>query len=192
MQPRNIIMIKLQDKYKKEAIPAMMEKFGYKSIMAVPRVIKVVVNTGFGREIAGKAGDEQKKFLEMILDQLSLICGQKAVLTRAKKSIASFKTRKGMPMGAMATLRGKRMHDFLERVINVVLPRSRDFRGLETKSFDERGNFTFAIKEHITFPEIVQEKVRQIFGLEITVTTSSKSKEEGLELLKLLGFPFKA
>lgn len=185
-------MIKLQDKYKKEVIPAMVEKFGYKSIMAVPRIIKVVVNTGFGREIVSKAGDEQKKFQEMILEHLSLICGQKAVLTNAKKSIASFKIRQGMPIGAMATLRGKRMHDFLERVINFVLPRSRDFRGLETKSLDAQGNFTFAIKEHITFPEITQEKVRQIFGLEITVTTNSKSREEGLELLKLLGFPFKA
>ena len=184
-------MLKLKDKYQKEVIPQMTEKFGYKSIMAVPRIKKAVVNTGFGREIVAKTGDEQKKFQEAILEQLSLICGQKAVLTRAKKSIAGFKIRKGLPVGAKITLRGRIMYDFLERIINVVLPRSRDFRGIDPKSVDEKGNMTFAIKEYIAFPEIAQEKVRQIFGLEITVATDARSREEGLELLKLMGFPIK-
>lgn len=185
-------MMRLKDKYQKEAIPQMMEKFGYKSKMAVPRIKKVVVNTGFGREIVAKTGEEQKKTQEAILDQLSLICGQKAVLTSAKKAIASFKLRKGLPIGAMVTLRGGRMHDFLERVINVALPRSRDFRGIDSKSLDKQGNLTFAVKEHIAFSEVPPEKARQIFGLEITVVTDAKSKEEGLQLLKSMGFPIKA
>ncbi|MBI2450511.1 MAG: 50S ribosomal protein L5 [Candidatus Nealsonbacteria bacterium] len=184
-------MMKLSDKYIKEAVPEMMKKFGYKSIMAVPRIEKVSVNTGFGREIVAKTGDEQKKFQETILEQLSLICGQRAVLTQAKKSIASFKIRQGLPIGARVTLRSKRMYDFLERVINIVLPRSRDFQGINFKSLDKSGNLTFAIKEHIVFPEISQEKVRQIFGLEITVVINAGNREENLELLKLMGFPIK-
>ena len=184
-------MIKLRDKYIKEVAPEMMKKFGYKSIMAMPRVKKVSVNIGFGREIVAKTGDEQKKFQETILEQLSLICGQRAVLTQAKKSIASFKIRQGLPIGARVTLRGKRMYDFLERVINIVLPRSRDFQGIDSKSFDKDGNLTFAIREHIAFPEILQEKVRQIFGLEITVVINARNREENLELLKLMGFPIK-
>lgn len=184
-------MLKLKNKYQKEAMPQMIEKFGYKSPMAVPRIKKVVVNTGFGREAVSKTGDELKKLQETVLESLSLICGQRAVLTSAKKAISSFKLRKGLPIGAMVTLRGKRMYDFLERVINAVLPRSRDFRGIDSKSIDGQGNLTFAIKEHIVFPEISQEKSRQIFGLEITVVTNSRSREEGLELLKLIGFPIK-
>lgn len=169
----------------------MLKKFSYKSVMAVPRIRKVVVNTGFGKEAVSKTGDELKKLKENILESLSLICGQRAVLTTAKKAISSFKLRQGLAIGAMVTLRGKRMYDFLERIINVVLPRSRDFRGLEPKSIDGKGNLTFAIREHIAFPEISQEKSRQIFGLEVTVVTNSKSREEGLELLKLMGFPIK-
>ena len=184
-------MLKLKDKYKKEVIPQLMDKFGYKSPMAVPGIRKIVVNTGFGREAVAKTGDEQKKLQDSALESLSLICGQKAVLTKARKAISSFKLRKGMPIGAMVTLRGKRMYDFLERLINVVLPRSRDFRGIEPKSLDKEGNLTIAIKEQIVFPEISAEKARQIFGLEITVVTNAKSKEKGLELLKLLGFPIK-
>src|SRR3989344_2845810 len=135
-------MIKLKDRYKKEVIPQLVEKFGYKSPMAVPSIRKVVVNTGFGREAVAKTGDEQKKLQEMALESLSLICGQKAVLTKARKAISSFKLRKGLTIGAMVTLRGKRMYDFLERLINVVLPRSRDFRGIEPKSLDKEGNLT--------------------------------------------------
>lgn len=184
--------MRLKEKYQKEVISQMTEKFGYKSPMAVASIRKVVVNTGFGREAVAKTGDEQKKTQEMILDSLSLICGQKAVLTNAKKAIAGFKLRKGMAVGAMVTMRGPKMYDFLERVINIVLPRSRDFRGIDSKSFDKQGNLTFAIKEHIAFPEVSPEKARQIFGLEITVSTNAKSREKGMELLKLLGFPIKS
>lgn len=168
-----------------------MEKFGYKSQMAVPRIKKAVVNTGFGKEAVSKTGDELKKLQANAVESITLICGQRAVLTHAKKAISTFKLRKGLPIGAMVTLRGQRMYDFLERVINVVLPRSRDFRGLDPKSVDKQGNLTFAIKEHISFPEISQEKSKQIFGLEITVNTSAGNREKGLELLKLMGFPIK-
>lgn len=184
-------MLRLKEKYQKEVIPKMKEKFGYQNEMAVPRIEKVVVNTGFGRQVVGKTEEEQKRIQEAILNELSLICGQRAVLTRAKKSIASFKIRKGLPIGARLTLRGKKMYDFLERVIHIALPRSRDFRGLDQKTVDQSGNLTFGIKEHIAFPEILLEKAKQIFGLEITVVTTTKKREEGLELLKLLGFPIK-
>jgi len=184
-------MLRLVAKYQKEVIPKMREKFGYKSDMAVPKIEKVVVNTGFGRQIAGKTSEEQKKFINFLLEELALITGQKAVVTTAKKAIASFKTRKGMPLGAKVTLRGKKMMDFLERVINLTLPRTRDFRGIEQKSVEKEGNLTMAIKEHIAFPEVLPEKAKNIFGLEITVVTTAKSREEGLELLRLLGFPIK-
>jgi large subunit ribosomal protein L5 len=181
----------LMEKYKEEVIPAMKEKFGYESDMAVPRIEKVVLNTGFGRQIAGKTSEEQKKIQTGILEAFSLICGQKAILTRAKKSIASFKLRQGMPVGAAVTLRGKKMTDFLERLIHLALPRSRDFRGIDPKSVDKSGNLTIAIKEHIAFPEILPEKAKNIFGLEITVVTNARNREKGLELFRLLGFPLK-
>lgn len=184
-------MLRLKEKYNKEVMPQMMEKFGYKSPMAVPRIKKVTVNTGFGRLVAGKTSEEQKKIYTGILEDLTLICGQRPVLTEAKKSISGFKTRKGMPIGAMVTLRGRKMYDFLERVINIALPRSRDFRGIELKSFDKKGNLTAPIKEHIVFPEVLPEKIKTIFGFEITVVTTSKNREEGIELLKLMGFPIK-
>ncbi len=184
-------MTNLKEKYKNEVVPQMVAKFGYKNPMAVPKIKKVVVNTGFGRQIVSKTSDEQKKFIVAVLDDLSLICGQRAVSTTAKKSIASFKVRKGMAIGAMVTLRGKKMYDFLERVINIMLPRSRDFRGIDPKSFDKRGNLAIAVKEHTVFPEISPEKVKTIFGLEIIVVTNAKSKEEGLNLLKAMGFPIK-
>lgn len=184
-------MLKLQDQYQKEVIPEMMKKFGYKSRMAVPKIEKVVINTGFGKQIAGKTGEDQKKFLDFILKELALISGQKPVLTEAKKAIATFKTRKGMPLGAKVTLRRKKMTDFLERLIHVVLPRTRDFRGINAESADKHGSLTIAVKEHITFPEILPEKAKNIFGLEITITTTAKNREEGVELLKLLGFPIK-
>lgn len=184
-------MMRLKDKYQKEVIPQMIEKLGYKNPMAVPRIKKVVANIGFGKEAVAKTGEDQKKLQEAILDALSSVCGQKAVLTRAKKAISSFKLRKGMAIGAMVTLRGQRMYDFLERFINVALPRSRDFRGIEPKSLDGQGNLTIAVKEHIAFPEVSAEKARQIFGLEITVVTDAGNRGEGLELLKLMGFPMK-
>lgn len=185
------MIIPLTEKYKKEVVPVMREKFGYKNDMVVPKIEKTVVNTGFGKEISGKTSEEQKKIANYILENLSLICGQKAILTKAKKSIASFKIREGMSIGAKVTLRGKKMIDFLERLIHLVLPRSRDFKGIEPKSVDKKGNLTVAIKEHIAFPEILPEKAKNIFGLEITVVTTAKTREEGLELLKLLGFPIK-
>lgn len=185
-------MLRLKDKYQKKVIPAMMKKFGYKNPMAVPRIEKVAVNTGFGRLITGKTSEEAKKIYTAILNDLSLICGQAPVLTKAKKSISGFKVRQGMPIGARVTLRGKRMHDFLERLIYIGLPRSRDFRGLDFKSFDKKGNLTIGIKEHIAFPEISPEEVKNIFGFEVTVITTAKSREEGIELLRLMGFPVKS
>lgn len=184
-------MTKIKEKYKKEAISAMKEKFGYKNVMAIPRIKKVVINTGFGRIIGPKTKDEQKKFGEYIINNLSQIAGQRPVLTRARKSISSFKLREGNIIGAKVTLRGKKMYDFLERLINIVLPRSRDFSGISTKNVDKAGNLNMGIKEHIAFPEISPEKSPIILGFEITVVTDAKSKEEGLELLKLLDFPFK-
>jgi len=184
-------MTRLQEKYMKEVIPLMMGKFGYKNPMAVPRIEKVVVNTGFGRLVSGKTSEEQKKISESILADLSLICGQRPVLTFAKKSISGFKIRKGMPIGACVTLRGQRMYDFLERLIHIGLPRSRDFRGIEQGSFDKKGNLTSAVKEQITFPEILPEKTKINFGFEITMVTKAKKREEGIELFKLLGFPIK-
>jgi len=184
-------MMRLPEKYKKEIIPAMREKFGYKNDMIVPRIEKVTINTGFGKLISGKTSDEQRKTIEQILEELTIIAGQKAVKTFARKAIASFKTRKGMALGAKVTLRGRRMNDFLERLINLVLPRTRDFRGIDKKAVDKGGNITVAIKEHIAFPEISPEKARNIFGLEITITTTAKNKEEGMELLRLIGLPIK-
>jgi len=169
----------------------MMEEFGYKNIMAVPKIKKVAANTGFGRLIVGKTSEEQKKIYDVILDALSLICAQRPILTRAKKSISGFKIREGMPIGAMVTLRGRKMYDFLDRVIHIALPRSRDFRGINQKSFDKKGNLTIVIKEHIVFPEVSPEKAKTIFGFEITVVTTAKTREEGIELLKLIGFPIK-
>ena len=185
-------MLRLQEKYQKEVIPAMMEKFGYRNKMAVPKIEKVVINTGFGRLVSGKTSEEQKKIQDTVLQDLSLISGQRPVLTRAKKSISGFKTREGQVIGAAVTLRGKKMSDFLERLIHIAFPRLRDFRGIEINSFDKKGNLTIGLREHIAFPEILPEKAKNIFGLEITIVTTAKSREEGIELLKLLGFPIKS
>jgi len=184
-------MISIKENYVKQAIPGMMEKFGLKNKMSVPKITKVVVNTGLGRMVSDKTGSEKEKIFEAVLNDLTLICGQKAVLTKAKKAIAGFKTRTGMPIGARVTLRGSKMNDFLERVINIALPRSRDFQGIDLKSFDNQGNLTIPVKEHIVFPEVSAETVRFIFGFEITITTTAKDKEQGIELLRLLGFPIK-
>ncbi len=167
----------------------MKEKFGFKNSMEVPGVEKVVLNIGFGKLIGGKTGDEEKKIQEEVVQDLSLITGQKPTFTKAKKSIAGFKLRQGVPIGAKVTLRGPRMYDFLERLIHVILPRSRDFRGIDQKMFDSRGNLTLGVKELIFFPEILPEKVRVPLSLEITISNKANSKTEGVELLRLLGFP---
>ncbi len=184
-------MLRLKEKYYKEVVPAMMKKFGFQSPLAAPKIEKVVVNTGFGRLVSGKASKDQEKLVEGILGDLALITGQKPIKALAKKSIASFKIRKLLPIGAKVTLRRKMMYDFLERLIHMALPRSRDFRGITPDSFDRKGNLTIGIREHIAFPEISPEKTKNIFGLEITVVTNAKNRVEGLELLKLMGFPIK-
>jgi len=184
-------MIRLKEKYEKEVIPKMKEKFGYKNSLAVPRIEKVVVNVGFGREAAAKTSEERNKICSSVLEDLALITGQKGVLRNAKKSISAFKIRQGMPIGGIITLRKKKMYDFLERLIHIALPRSRDFQGIDLKSFDERGNLTIGLKEHIVFPEVSPEKSKQIFGFEITIVTTAETKEEGIEFLRLLGFPIK-
>ncbi len=185
-------MMRLAEKYAKEAVPALMKEFNLPNKMAVPRIEKVVVNTGFGRMIAGKGSHDQKGIIEAISQDLSLITGQKPVITKARKSISGFKLRKGMPVGAAVILRGRRMYDFLERLIHITLPRSRDFTGLKPSSLDKKGNLTFSIKEHISFPEILPEKTKRIFSLEITVVTSTKNKEKSLALLKVMGLPMKS
>ena len=190
-KPNYESMLRLKNKYIKETVPQMMEKFGYKNTMAVPKIEKVVVNTGFGKLISGKTSEEQKKIYQDILDNLSLICGQKPQIRVSKKSISGFKTREGMPIGARVTLRGQRMYDFLERLICIGLPRSRDFQGITPESFDEKGNLTVGIKEQITFPEILPEKAKTIFGFETSVVTTARNREEGIELLRLMGFPIK-
>lgn len=183
--------MKLKEKYEKEVVPEMMKRFGYKNKMAVPKIKKVVINVGFGRLISEKEKEEQKKIQETIIQDLSQIVGQRPILTKAKKSISGFKLRKGVAIGAKVTLRRQRMYDFLERLIYVGLPRSRDFWGIPTDSIDKNGNLTIGIKEHIAFPEISPEKVKFIFGFEVTIVTTAKNKEEGLELFKLMGFPIK-
>jgi len=184
-------MLRLKEKYEKEAIPAMIEKFGYKNKMAVPKIEKVIVNTSFGKLISGKTHDEQKKIFDSILEDLSLICGQRPILTLARKSISGFKLRKDSPVGAKITLRRKMMFDFLERLIHIALPRSRDFNGIQESSFDKKGNLTISIREHIAFPEVSPEKAKTIFGLEVTVAINAKKRGEGIELLRLMGFPIK-
>lgn len=162
----------------------MQAKFGYKNVMAIPKVTKVVVNAGVGRLRDEKERQEVEKYL-------MLITGQKPSPRPARQAIAAFKTRKGLIVGYLVSLRGKRMYDFLSRLIDVALPRTRDLQGLEIKSFDEKGNLTIGVKEHIVFPEMIGEDYRLLFGLEVTVVTSAKKREEGVELLRLMGFPVK-
>ncbi len=181
--------MRLEQKYTKQIIPAMMEKFGYKSAMAVPKIDKVMINCGFGNLVAGKGSGERGKIAENILEKLSLIAGQKPVLRKAKKSISTFKLRKGMPIGAVVSLRGKRAYQFLEKFIYLVLPRSRDFRGIPLKSLTAQGDLTVGFKEYTPFPEVKVEKEKSLFGLEITVVTTAKTKKEGRALLEFLGFP---
>lgn len=178
-------MARIKEKYIKKVIPAMREKFGYKNIMTVPQIKKVVINIGIGRVA------KDQKVIEKIKEDLIKITGQMPAHRSAKKSIAGFKIREGMNIGLMVTLRGKRMYDFIDRLISIALPRSRDFRGISVKSFDEKGNLNIGIKEQSVFPEISYETLKDIFGFQVTVATTSKTKKEGLELLKLIGFPIK-
>ena len=180
-----IMTPRLQEKYRKTVNPALQKAFGIKNIMAVPKIEKVVINTGVGR-IA-----KEDKTIERIAKELAMITGQKMVLRKAKKSISGFKLREGVTVGVSVTLRGKRMYDFMDRLISIALPRSRDFRGIDAKNFDKLGNLNFGIKESSIFPEINYENVKDIFGLEVTVVTTAKNREQGIELLKQLGFPIK-
>jgi large subunit ribosomal protein L5 len=184
-------IISIKEKYKSKAVPQLKEKFGYKNIMSIPKIKKVVINTGFGKIVSSKTKDEQRKFSEYIINNIGTVCGQKPVLTVAKQSISTFKLREGNIIGAKVTLRGRKMNDFIEKLINIVLPRSRDFQGINLKSVDNNGNLNLGIKEHIVFPEISPEKSPIILGIEVTIVTDAKTKEEGLELFKLLDFPFK-
>jgi large subunit ribosomal protein L5 len=177
---------RLKEKYEKEVLPSMMKEFGYKSIMAVPHTEKVVLNMGLGEAIYNI------KALDKGVEELSLIAGQKAVVTNARRSIAGFKLRQGMPIGCTVTLRRQRMYDFLDKLFNVALPRVRDFRGLSDKTFDGRANCTIGIKEQIIFPEIDYDKIEKIRGLNITIVTSAGTDAEGLFLLKALGMPFRS
>lgn len=176
---------RLQEKYRKTVIPAMQKDFGIENIMAVPKIEKVVINTGVGRMA------KEEKTIERIAKELSMITGQRPVYRKAKKSISGFKLREGVTVGISVTLRGKKMYDFLDRLNSIALPRSKDFRGIEVKNFDKMGNLNFGIKESSIFPEINYENVKDIFGLEVTVVTTAKNREKGIELLKQLGFPIK-
>ena len=175
----------LKDRYQKEVKKALIDKFGYKNVHQVPRLNKIVINMGAG------ACTHNSKLAEVIINQLSKIAGQKAVITRAKKSIATFKLREGMPVGAMVTLRGEKMYDFLQKLNCVVLPRIRDFRGVSSKSFDGRGNYTLGLKEQSLFPEISYDEVDEIQGMNISIITTANTDEEGRALLAELGVPFK-
>jgi large subunit ribosomal protein L5 len=175
----------LKELYEKEVVSKLTETFKYKNVLEVPKLVKVVLNIGLGEAI------NNIKLLDAAKAELTLIAGQAPVITRAKKSIAAFKLREGMPIGCMVTLRRKRMYDFYEKLVNVALPRVRDFRGLSPKSLDGRGNYTLGIKEQIIFPEIDFDKIDIIKGMNITVVTTAKNNEEGRELLKLLGMPFR-
>ena len=178
-------MNRLKTRYQKEVVPALKKEFGYTNVMAIPKVEKVVVNMGLGEATSNA------KIADVGADELSRITGQKAVVTRSKKSIAQFKVRKGMPIGAMVTLRGERMWEFLDRLISVALPRVRDFRGVSPKGFDGRGNYTLGLKDQLLFPEIDYMKVDKARGMNISVVTTAKTDEESRKLLQLLGMPFR-
>lgn len=176
---------RLKGKYKEEIVPALMEKFHYKNIMEVPKLEKVVINCALGQ------AKDNPKLLESATQELELITGQKAVITKAKKSIANFKLREGMSIGCKVTLRGQKMYDFLDKLINISLPRVRDFRGVSSTSFDGRGNYTLGIKEQLIFPEIEYDKVDNVHGMDIIVVTSAKNDEESKAFLELMGMPFR-
>jgi len=178
-------MAQFREFYKKEVIPALTQKFGYDNPMRVPKITKVVLNMGLGEALA------DKKILENATGDLQQISGQKVVITKARKSIAAFKVREGWPIGCKVTLRGERMYEFLERLVSIAIPRIRDFRGLSPKSFDGRGNFAMGVNEQIIFPEIDYDKIDTLRGLDITITTTAQSDEEGRALLTALRFPFR-
>jgi large subunit ribosomal protein L5 len=179
-------MARLQDQYKAEIVPKLKEKFGYRNVMQVPRLSKVVVNMGLGDAI------ENVKVIETAAAEISIITGQKPVVTKARKSIANFKLREGVPIGVMVTLRRDQMYHFLDKLIAIALPRVRDFKGVSPKGFDGRGNYTLGIKEQIMFPEVNYDKIDKIRGMNITIVTTARTDEEGLELLRLMGIPFRA
>jgi large subunit ribosomal protein L5 len=178
-------MSRLKDRYEKEVAPALKKEFGYRNVMAIPKLEKIVVNMGLGE------ATQNAKIVDTGADEVSRITGQKPVTTRAKKSIAQFKVRKGMPIGAMVTLRGERMWEFLDRLISVALPRVRDFRGVSPRGFDGRGNYTLGLKDQLLFPEIDYMKVDKARGMNISVVTTAKSDQESRKLLQLLGMPFR-
>jgi len=178
-------MSRLKERYTKEIAPAMGKEYGYKNVMAIPKLEKIVINIGLGEAI------QNSKLLDNAADELSHIAGQRPVITRAKKSIASFKLRKGMPIGCSVTLRGERMFEFLDRLVNTALPRVRDFRGLSTKSFDGRGNYTLGLRDQLIFPEIDYARVSKIKGMNICVVTTAKTDDEARTLLRLFGMPFR-
>lgn len=176
---------RLKEKYQREVVPALIQEFKYSSVMQVPRLQKIVLNIGLGEAI------QNAKALDAAVGDLTAIAGQKPVVTRSKKSIAAFKLRQGMPIGAMVTLRGDKMYDFLDRLVNLALPRLRDFRGINRRSFDGRGNYSLGLREQILFPEIDYDKVDKLRGLEISVVTSAVDDAQGYALLKRLGMPFR-
>ncbi len=177
---------RLRERYKKQVVPALQKEFQYKNSMAVPRLVKVVVNMGVGE------ATQNAKLLDPAVQEMAQITGQKPVVTRAKKSIAAFKLREGMPIGVAVTLRGDRMYEFLDRLMNIALPRVRDFRGVSTRSFDGRGNYTLGLRDQLLFPEISYEKVDKVKGMNVTIVTTSKSDPEARALLAHLGMPFRA
>jgi large subunit ribosomal protein L5 len=178
------MMARLKEAFKKDVAPVLMKKFNYKSVMQIPQVEKIVINVG-----CGEARDNAK-ILDAIINDLGIITGQKAVVTRAKKSVANFKVRTGMPVGVKVTLRGKRMWEFIDRLFNIALPRVRDFRGISPNSFDGRGNYALGIKEQLIYPEIDYDKIDKIRGMDIVICTTAQNDEEARELLSLLGAPF--
>ena len=177
-------MPRLKDKYREEIVPSLMEEFGYSSIMEVPRLVKVVVNIGLGEAL------QNAKALDTATNDIAIITGQKPIITRAKKSVATFKLREGNPIGVKVTLRGSRMYDFLDRLINVALPRQRDFRGISADSFDGRGNYTLGLRDQLVFPEINYDTIDALRGMEISIVNTARNDEEGRRLLQLMGAPF--
>jgi large subunit ribosomal protein L5 len=177
-------MNRLREKYQNEIVPSLVEKFNYSSVMAVPKVEKIVVNMGVGDAVSNA------KALDKAVEELTQITGQKPLITKAKKSIAGFKLREGMPIGAKVTLRGERMYEFLDKLVSVSLPRVRDFRGISKKAFDGRGNYTLGVKEQLIFPEVDYDKVDKVRGMDIVVVTTANTDEEARELLTLMGMPF--
>ena len=177
-------MNRLQEKYNNEIVPAMIEKFGYKNTMQVPKLNKIVINMGVGE------AKDNSKVLDSAVKDLEIIAGQKAVVTKAKKSIANFKIREGLPIGCKVTLRGEKMYDFADRLINLALPRVRDFRGVSANSFDGRGNYALGIKEQLIFPEIEYDKVDKVRGMDVIFVTTANTDEEARELIRLFGMPY--